>query len=491
MPDFVHAVFKSLRLPIPVKKDLPSDLVSSIELEDITVRLPKECPQPLITGLITTFVRIPKGLRKVKFMTTGIKAEFYLLHPEHRGRIARLQTDGWHESSLDKRERLWKIEANVTDAPVEIVDGKGFDEWIGKMIEHEGEDMKVSVEGWCSAGIKIFGTKAKVKKIPVKATLKIPGLSPGAIFVLIAGIPKPKQLDPHCQNDLRVVKTTPSSASFTVHIFVQNTTPYTLNVKLLHCHLFHDGILIGEGHIEDEIILPCDRTCALARVNLLPGITDQSKESIISLFNNYVCGKKSEIEIRLHEKTVPSMPHLSKILSQNYSVTVVLPKLSPDQSSEDLLEAYDPSDDFVPQDGKIGSPNKGLESPLIYSAEMHIVSSTVRLTVFNPLNVPIYISKISGKAVHNESHIGDLAAPEDWSWTLEPGVQQTPKVPVSWSIISFGLDPMKGFSMIFDGWQRNGEVSVDVSIKATVKIGEMEMGEIETTIEGIATRLVL
>ena len=93
--------------------------------------------------------------------------------------------------------------------------------------------------------------------------------------------------------------------------------------------------------------------------------------------------------------------------------------------------------------------------------------------------------------MHNESHIGDLAAPEDWSWTLEPGVQQTPKVPVSWSIISFGLDPMKGFSMIFDGWQRNGEVSVDVSAKATVKIGEMEMGEIETTIEGIATRLLL
>jgi len=58
--------------------------------------------------------------------------------------------------------------------------------------------------------------------------------------------------------------------------------------------------------------------------------------------------------------------------------------------------------------------------------------------------------------MHNKSHIGDLAALEDWSWTLEPGVQQMPKIPVSWSIIGFGLDPMKGFSMIFDGWQRNG-----------------------------------
>ena len=491
MPDFINTVFKSLRLPIPIKKDLPSDLVSSIELEDITLRLPKECPQPWITGLITTVIRIPKGLRRVKFMTSGIKAEFYLLHPEHHGRIARLQTEGWHESKFDKRERLWKIQAKVTDAPVDIIDGKGFDEWIGKMVDHEGEDMRVSVEGWCSAGIKAFGIKAKVKRIPVKATLKIPGLSPSTMCGLMAGIPKPKQLDPHCQNDLTVVETSPSSASFTVHVFVQNTTPYTLNVEFLHCHLFHEGILIGEGYIEDEVVLPCDRTCALARVTLQPDITSQSKESIVSLINKYVCGKKSEVEIRLHEKTIPSMLHLSKILSRNYSVTVVLPKLSPDQSSEDVLEAYDPSEDYVPHDGKIGSPNKGVQSPLIYSAEMHIVTSTVQLTLFNPLNVPISISKISGKAMHNESHIGDMAAPEDWNWELEPGVQDTPKIPVTWSMISFGLDPMKGFSMIFDGWQRNGEVSVDVSAKATVKIGKMDMGEIETTIEGIATRLLL
>ena len=181
MPEIINTVFKCLRFPIPVKKDYPSDLVSTIELKDITIHLPKESSHPLITGLITTNIRIPRALRKVKFITTGIKAEFFLLHPDNGGRIARLQTDGWHESNFDRKEGVWRIEAKVTNAPVEIVDGKGFDVWIGKMIEHEGEDMTVSVEGWCSAGINIFGTKAKVKKIPVKATLKIPGLAPFAL----------------------------------------------------------------------------------------------------------------------------------------------------------------------------------------------------------------------------------------------------------------------------------------------------------------------
>jgi hypothetical protein len=177
MPDIVRTVFKHLHFPIPLKKDLPSDLISSIELEDIEIRLNRECPRPLISGLITTVVQIPRAFRKIKFFTTDIKAEFYLLHPQTSRRIAKLETDGWHESTSDKRGKLWKIEARVTDAPVEILEGDGFDDWIGMMLQHEGEEMRVSVEGWCSAGIKALKTSAKVQKIPIHASLNIPGLS--------------------------------------------------------------------------------------------------------------------------------------------------------------------------------------------------------------------------------------------------------------------------------------------------------------------------
>lgn len=177
MPDFINVVFKILHLPIPVKKDLPSNLISTISLKDIKIRLPKDLPHPLITGFISTEIHIPKLLRKVEFITTEIKAEFYLLHPKSGKRIAKLETDGWHESSFDKSKYLWRIEVVVEEAPVEIVDERGFDEWIGIMIEHEGETMNVSVEGWCSAGIKVLGTKARIQKLPIKASLDIPGIT--------------------------------------------------------------------------------------------------------------------------------------------------------------------------------------------------------------------------------------------------------------------------------------------------------------------------
>ena len=120
---------------------------------------------------------------------------------------------------------------------------------------------------------------------------------------------------------------------------------------------------------------------------------------------------------------------------------------------------------------------------------MNIVSSTVQIEAFNPVNVWIFVSKVTATATHNGSHIGDLATPDDFHWTFEPGVQKTPLLPVTWSMLSFVLDPMKGINMLFDGWQRSGEVSVDVTAKATVKLGNMELGVIETTIEGLATKI--
>ena len=180
MPDIVRTVFKHLHFPIPLKKDLPSDLISSIELEDIEIRLNRECPRPLITGLITTVIHIPRAFRKIKFLTTDIIIKRKCLPPASQNiptnRKVQRQ-NGWHESTSDKRGKLWKIEARVTDAPVEILEGDGFDDWIGMMLQHEGEEMRVSVEGWCSAGIEALKTSAKVQKIPVHASLNIPGLS--------------------------------------------------------------------------------------------------------------------------------------------------------------------------------------------------------------------------------------------------------------------------------------------------------------------------
>ena len=169
---------KHLHIPVPVKRDLPSDLISSIDLKDITIRFPKDCPRPLITGSIRTEIRIPRGLRKLKFMTGGIKAEFYLLHPkDHSRKISLLQTERWYGCSSEQNDKRWNVEATVKDAPVEIVDGDGFDDWIKAMLEVEGESMESWVEGWCSAGVKACWTKVKVKKIPVKAKLDIPGIS--------------------------------------------------------------------------------------------------------------------------------------------------------------------------------------------------------------------------------------------------------------------------------------------------------------------------
>ena len=177
MPEIIETVIKHLHIPIPVKRRYTSDLISLIDLSDITIRFPNDSPRPLITGSIMTEIRIPIGMSKLKFMTEGVQAKFYLLHPRDQSRkISLLQTEGWHECASDQNSETWKITAKVREAPVEIIDGEGFDDWIKMMLAVQGETMESWVEGSCSAGVKALGTKVKIKKIPIKAKLNIPGI---------------------------------------------------------------------------------------------------------------------------------------------------------------------------------------------------------------------------------------------------------------------------------------------------------------------------
>jgi hypothetical protein len=187
MPDLVEVTVKRLHFSIPIKKDLAKEQVSSIHLQDLHVSLPKTSPRPLLTGLITTFIHIPKLLKWLKFMTTGIKAEFYLLLPGTSKRIAKLVAEGWHESSSGREDGLWKVEARVKDAPVEICDEEGFDKWI-QMMNHEGSEMKITVEGWCTAGVDVLGTSLQVQKLPVTASLNIPCTPPHCTQLIKASL---------------------------------------------------------------------------------------------------------------------------------------------------------------------------------------------------------------------------------------------------------------------------------------------------------------
>jgi hypothetical protein len=71
---------------------------------------------------------------------------------------------------------------------------------------------------------------------------------------------------------------------------------------------------------------------------------------------------------------------------------------------------------------------------------------------------------------------------------FEPSAQITPKALISWSMLSFGLDPLKEFSITFDGCQRGREFSINVMVKATGRIGDTEMGEFEANVNGIAAK---
>jgi len=152
------------------------------------------------------------------------------------------------------------------------------------------------------------------------------------------------------------------------------------------------------------------------------------------LLGAYVSGKNTTITIRPHEFTIPSLPSLSKSFS-NISIEIPTPKLSHNNDPSD--PSY-PDPDFPDDD-----PNKDPTAHhFIRSATLHLLSSTGTFILDNPIsNIPIYILSINGTA----SHEGTLLGTIDYHlpMNIPPGVSESSKVPVSWTLRGVGYDILR------------------------------------------------
>ena len=170
------------------------------------------------------------------------------------------------------------------------------------------------------------------------------------------------------------------------------------------------------------------------------------------------------------------------------------PNRVPIRSMIQILEANEPAPDrdqeFIFQHGKVSSPKQLPPISRVCGVEMHLACSKVQLTLLNLSNARFHISKVSAKATHNDKRLGDVDLSGDWNWTFELGLQKPPLVPVKWSMLSFGSNPIKGISMVFDGSRRRGALSVDVVGEADVSLGELDVDTMEVRVNGGATKSV-
>ena len=73
---------------------------------------------------------------------------------------------------------------------------------------------------------------------------------------------------------------------------------------------------------------------------------------------------------------------------------------------------------------------------------MHLISSTAAFTLSSPLSsTTLFLTSVNATAFHESKPAGRIVY--DLPFVVPPGVSQTPRLPVDWSLGSVGYDAIK------------------------------------------------
>lgn len=138
-------------------------------------------------------------------------------------------------------------------------------------------------------------------------------------------------------------------------------------------------------------------------------------------------GYNVSLTLQAHNGTIPSQPALGAVLS-NFPITLSAPHLSTPKKPGDGDGDGDDSEDKQPH--------------FIRQATMHIISSTALFTLASPFNsTTLYITTLNATAFYEGHPSGKILY--DLPFAVPPGLSETPRLPVDWSLGSVGYEAIK------------------------------------------------
>lgn len=247
-----------------------------------------------------------------------------------------------------------------------------------------------------------------------------------------------------------ILDTTPGSILLQALVNVTNPTPYTASIPFVTAHITCNGSVIGELMADDLEITTGNNTNLLVRAKWDPSMGGAGAETIArDLISQYISGFNTSLGVRAHRESIPRQPLISEALS-HFNITIPTPHLA--LPGDDDSDSGDPSSD---------PKRKG--SHFIRDATFHLLSSSATFTLASPLNYnTIYIDHINATAFYNHTEaIGRVVY--DLPIAATPGLSQTPKLPVDWSVGSIGRDKVRE--------ALGGGLKLDASAFVSLRVG--------------------
>jgi hypothetical protein len=257
--------------------------------------------------------------------------------------------------------------------------------------------------------------------------------------------------------NLSIIDTSRTSINLQAHVNLTNPTNYSATVPYFNINVLVNQTVLGQAIAKNVFVHPGNNTGILVNVVWDPFTHsgETGKKVGKELISQYISGTfpslsylisvlvecqltsigyNTSLTLQAHNGTIPSQPALGAVLS-NFPITLPAPSLSTPKKPDDGDD--DPDDD--PDDGDESGRKR---THFIRDATMHIISSTALFTLASPLTTTtLYITSLNATAYHDGHPSGKILY--DLPFAVPPGLTETPRLPVDWSLGSIGYDAIR------------------------------------------------
>ncbi|KAI1364271.1 hypothetical protein F5Y08DRAFT_339905 [Xylaria arbuscula] len=416
-PKWIADILASITVPVAFPGRTLDGLIRDFSLTDVHFNLPDPFADPddpdanpTVSGNILVTASLPSDMN-FAINVTKVRATADVLYKTKK--MGELNLRKWQHANSTRIDGTGddgpslKIESRIIEAPLNITDGDVFSDVVQALL-FGNKPISLDIQALVDVKVETSLGELIVKEVPAEGKVPVKPLPKGAI-----GDVQPKV------GSIRVVDSTADSLTVQALVNMTNPSMYTAYVPFVNVHLVTNGSLLGDGTIQNVHIRSGLNTNLLVTATWSPAKDGSHSRRVgRDLISQYLSGFNTSVTVKPHLDSIPRQPLLCRALSK-FNATFAIPRLS------------------LPGD----APDE--KSHFIKDATFHFLSSTASFTLISPLQLnTLYLDFVNATALYNHTEpVGRILY--DLPFAAPPGMSETPRLPVDWSIGSVGYDAVR------------------------------------------------
>ncbi|KAF2809599.1 uncharacterized protein BDZ99DRAFT_388718 [Mytilinidion resinicola] len=427
-PQWTRDLLKDITVPLPFAGKSMGHLIKNFSLEDVKFSLPELFAdpgtpesQPQISATIKVLVGLPEEMN-FPLNVSRVRAIADVFYKKRK--LGILHLDKWQKASSsridghDDEGASLLVESAVKKAPLEITDDDLFSEVVSALI-FGGEAIYLTVKADVDIEMDTPMGKFAVRQIPAEGTVPVKPIGKDGDSI--------GSLSPKIGN-LKILDTGATSLTLQAEVNFTNPTNYSATVPYFNINILVNDTILGSATATNVLVVPGNNTNVTITAVYDPFGNSGEKGKTVGreLLSQYISGYNTTLTLKTHNGTIPAQPALGFALSA-FGINLPTPSLSSPKK---------PSDGDDPDEPENDGPH------FIKDATMHLISSTAIFTLASPLSTTtLYITHLNATSFYEGDPAGKILY--DLPFAVPPGLSESPRLPVDWSIGGVGYDAIR------------------------------------------------